>query len=74
MPRNDDNFIHLGDTYELYYYDKHRKWKSLGRQTAKEMTIYYDNVPEGALLILRNHTRGRQERCFYMKNGEQIFP
>lgn len=74
MPRNDDNFIHLGDTYELFYYDRDRKWKSLGRQTAKEMTIYYDNVPEGALLILRNHTRGRQERCFYMKNGEQIFP
>ena len=73
MPRNDDNFIHLGDLYELFYHAGNKGWISLGRQTAESQKLYYDGVPEGALLWLHNHTRGKEERCFYMRDGKQIF-
>lgn len=73
MPRNDDNFIHLGDLYELFYHAGSKGWISLGKQTADSLELHYDGVPEGALLWLHNHTRGKEERCFYMRDGKQIF-
>ena len=73
MLRNDDNFIHLGDLYELFYHAGSKGWISLGKQTADSLELHYDGVPEGALLWLRNHTRGKEERCFYMRDGKQIF-
>lgn len=36
----------------------------------------YNNVVQlikGALLWLHNHTRGKEEQCFYMRDGKQIF-
>lgn len=73
IPRNDDNYIHLGDEYELYYHGGIAGWKSLGRRVAERTELHYDNVPQGALLWLRNHTRGKEERCFYIAAGKQIF-
>ena len=73
IPRNDDNFIHPGDVYELFYHDGTKGWKSLGKREATGLELHYDNVPGNALLWLRNHTRGKEERCFYMENGKQIF-
>lgn len=73
IPRNDDNFIRLGDLYELFYHDGVKGWISIGKQIAKDTKLYYESVPEGALLWLRNHTRGKEERCFYMEEGKQIF-
>lgn len=69
IPRNDDNFIRIGDTYELVYQNDRGEWVSLGRQTAAKDTLYYD-VPPGALLWLKNHTRGEAEEVFeYTKEG-----
>lgn len=73
IPRNDDNFIHPGDLYELFYHDGVRGWVSLGSRIAEDTLLHFENVPEGALLWLHNHTRGKEERCFYMENGRQIF-
>lgn len=69
-PRNRRNFIEAGDDYELLYCD--RSWKSLGRKTADSDSLLY-NAPEGALLYLRNYTRGKQERIFEYSDGKQIF-
>lgn len=74
IPRNDDNFIHLGDRYELFYQNGLKGWVSLGRQTADSTCLLYDNVPDNALLWLHDCTRGKEERPFYYKNGKQIFP
>jgi hypothetical protein len=72
VPRSDDNGIHFGDTYELNYW--HRDgWQSLGRQIAQDNALYYENVPQNALLLLQNHTRGRQERPFVLENGKQVW-
>ena len=73
IPRNDDNFIHLGDLYELFYHAGCKGWLSLGLQIAKDTELQYKNVPSGAILWLHNHTRGKEERCFYMKDEKQIF-
>lgn len=74
IPRNDDNYVRAGDTYELFYQNGTKGWVSLGKQTATSCWLTYDNVPENALLWLRNLTRGKEERAFYYENGRQVFP
>lgn len=69
--RHDMNMIKRGDEYELFYYDL--EWKSLGRQVAETDSLIYHNVPDNALLWLRNHTEGKEERIFSYENGKQCF-
>lgn len=64
----------MGDTYELLYHDGQREWRTLGGQKAVSSSLIYENVPDNALLWLRNHTRGKEERAFYYEHGKQIFP
>lgn len=72
MPRNDDNFISPGDTYELFYHAGVEGWKSLGRRQAD--TTFFDwDVPDNALFWLRDLTRDREEHIFFMQNGQQKF-
>jgi hypothetical protein len=72
LPRSDGNNIQFGDEYELLYWDK-KGWLSLGKQIAKDIELRFDRVPENALLLLHNHTRGKEERIFTYENGEQIW-
>lgn len=74
IPRNDDNYIHIGDIYELFFHNGKKGWKSLGKQKATSNIIKFTSVPSNALLWLHNHTRGTEERPFYMRNGKQVFP
>lgn len=73
VPRNDDNFVSPGDRYELFYQDGKNGWISLGKQTANDKDITFDNVPANALLWLRDLTKGKEEHVFFMKDGKQIF-
>ena len=73
MPRNDDNFIRIGDIYELYYQAGEKGWILLGKQIAEKPYLIYDNVPKNALLYLHDVTRGREEFPFFMEDGKQIF-
>lgn len=69
-PRNRDNYIRPGDTFELFYCD--REWKSLGKiKDEHSDSLLYRDVPYGALLYLRNHNRGVDERIFTFEEGEQ---
>ncbi len=61
--RNDDNGIWPGHIYELLYRGS-EEWVSLGMQEAQTETLNYSNVPAGCLLLLKNYTRGREERLF----------
>lgn len=74
IPRNDDNFIRLGDQYELFYQDGAKGWVSLGAKVADRVVLTYSDVPGNTLLWLHNHTRGKEERSFYYQNGMQVFP
>lgn len=62
-----------GDIYELFYPNGINGWQSLGTKQAKTNELFFDNVPAGALLWLRDLTRGREEQVFYVKEGEQEF-
>lgn len=68
LPRNDGNGIYPGEKYELFYFDKDG-WTSLGQQVATEPFLDYLNVPDNALLWLRNLTNGVEERIFTWENG-----
>lgn len=59
--------------YELFYQSGVKGWISLGVQTATTNELIYRNIPEGALLWLRNLTRGKEEQVFYVEDGEQKF-
>lgn len=72
IPRNDDNFVQKGQTYELMYADLDG-WHSMGRKVAKADSLVYDNVPSGAIYLLKNRTKGHEERVFEYKNGKQIW-
>ena len=73
LPRTDDNFIRDGEEYELFYWDK--GWRSLGKQIGSRKTqqLIYNNVPRGALLLLRDLTKGTEERIFTYEDGKQVF-
>lgn len=68
-PRTDDNDISPGDQYELFYW--HDEWLSLGSRRAEDYQLTFDNVPQGALLWLRDFTKGKEERPFTIDNGTQ---
>ncbi|MDR0538385.1 MAG: discoidin domain-containing protein [Tannerellaceae bacterium] len=71
--RSDDNNIRPGDFYELFYWDN-GQWNSLGQKTGDDSYVLaYKNCPSGALFLLHNHTRGKEERPFTYENGKQIF-
>lgn len=69
-PRNRDDFVRKGDSYELFYCDG--DWKSAGTMVAQSDSLAY-RVPKGSLLYVKNHTRGHDERIFEYRDGGQIF-
>ena len=70
-PRNRVNYIYAGDVYELMYYDE--GWKSLGIKTAEADSIIFNDVPDGNLLYLKNHSGGVMEMAFTYEDGKQVF-
>jgi len=73
IPRNNDNFIRPGDTYELFYWGEDKKWSLLGKQKAKGVYLEYKKIPRNALLFLHDKMRGKEEEVFFIKNGKQFF-
>ena len=73
LPRNDGNFIEQTDLYALYYWD-YNGWKLVEeKQGNREGILNFGKVPSGALLLLRDLSKGSQERIFTYSNGKQIW-
>jgi hypothetical protein len=73
MPRTDDNSIVKDEVYELVYWDDNQ-WISAGVQTSeKDNYLLYTDVPSGALYLLHNLSKGKEERIFTYENGKQIW-
>lgn len=73
LPRNDDNFIQAGELYELFYC-RDGTFVSLGQRTGdKTHVLHYDNVPGNAMLLLKNHSKGKEERIFTYENDRQVW-
>jgi hypothetical protein len=71
VPRSDDNDICPGNEYELFYWTD-GCWESLGNKIADDNILHYENVPSGALLWLRNYTRGWDERPFLVDSDGNV--
>lgn len=71
-PRNDDNNVCRGDEYELLYWNG-SDWTIVDRKTAAEGSLRFDNVPGNALLLLKDVTKGKEERIFTYQDGQQIW-
>lgn len=71
-PVSDGNDIQKGHLYELHGYDG--GWKLLGRRFAKDdSSLVFDRIPAGMLLLLKDKTRGHEERIFEYTNHQQIW-
>ena len=70
-PSTDLNFVEKGHLYELYYYDT--EWKMLGRSYAHIDKLTFSNVPENAILLLKDRSGGMEERIFEYNNGRQVW-
>ncbi len=71
-PRSDGNFVEPGDDYELAWWDG-TEWRSLGKRHSEGYELRYDNIPQGALLLLHDLTKGKEERPFTLQNGRQVW-
>ncbi len=71
MPVSDTNFVEPGHIYELYYFD--RTWHLLSRLKADDLMLTFQNVPLGALLLLKDRTKGHEERIFEYADGRQLW-
>lgn len=72
MPRNDGNSIEIGDDYQLKMYDN-GMWKTLASVRAKDTKLVFKNMPSGGLYLLRDKTKGEEERIFTYENGKQVW-
>ena len=72
MPRNDGNCVEVGDIYQLLVYDKGR-WNTLAWIRAKDTKLVLKNIPSGGLFLLRDRTKGKEERIFTYENNKQVW-
>lgn len=70
--RGDGNNVCLGDTYQLMVFNG-TGWTSLGSQKAAHPYLTFDGVPSGGLYLLKNLSRGKDERVFTYEKGRQVW-
>ncbi len=68
-PRNDDNDVTAGHTYELCCFENGRQ-RSAGVQRAAGASVTFRGVPSGALYVLHDLDKGTEERIFTYVDGE----
>lgn len=71
LPRNDDNHIVAGHTYQLCYYENGKE-VPLEMLTATTDSVTFKNVPTGTLYILHDLTEGSEERIFTLDEDNKI--
>lgn len=72
MPRNDGNCVEVGDKYQLLVYDN-GKWRTLAWIRARDTKIVLKNMPSNGLYLLRDRTKGSEERVFTYESGKQVW-
>ena len=74
MPRNDDNFVRIGDCYELFYWGRGLLELIGGRKMAEKtffchMTGYHRELCSICMTV----PVGEEELIFHMEDGKQVF-
>ena len=71
--RNDGNCIETGDEYELCYWNSKSFWDDLGKKKATDNVLLFHKIPANGLYILKDLTKGKEERIFTYEEGKQIW-
>ena len=71
--RNDGNGIEIGDVYELYCWNVIGHWDLIETKEAIDNVIYFNNIPSGGLYILKDVTKGAEERIFTYDGSKQVW-
>ena len=53
--------------------DEDGNWSLLGTQVATSNVLTFKNVPSGGLYVLRDKTKGHEQRIFTYEKGEQVW-
>lgn len=72
IPRSDGNCIEVGDDYILYCWND-GTWKELIHQKAIYNELRLTGMPNGGLYILKDLTKGNEERIFSYERGVQVW-
>ena len=72
IPRNDGNCIEIGDKYELRLWTN-TKWKVIATVKAKADILCLKNVPRNGLYVLKDLTKGNEQRIFTYENNRQVW-
>lgn len=72
LPSNDDNFVVPAQEYELRYFAGREGWKTLKRKVSEGFSIEFE-APHGALMWLRNLSKGKEEQVFIYRDSRQLF-
>ncbi|MGN0233729.1 MAG: hypothetical protein ACI4B5_04805 [Bacteroidaceae bacterium] len=70
--RGDGNTVEPGDVYQLYFWNKNR-WQLLHTCQAEHPWLQFPDIPQNALLLLRDRTRGIETRPFTYEEGRQVW-
>ncbi len=70
--RNDGNTVEVGDTYEFYCWDG-GAWRLLDTRTAEDNVLTYKDMPSHGLYVLRDKTKGWEERIFTYEDDQQVW-
>lgn len=70
-PKNADNIIKPNENYELMVWND--GWESISNTYSQYNYLQFPNLQTDKLYWLRNHSRGREEVPFIIRNGEASF-
>lgn len=69
--RNDDNYVIPHNDYELFFFDK--GWHSTGIMHSDSNSVLFKDVPQNALYLLKNLSKGKEERIFTISGKKQVW-
>lgn len=72
IPRNDGNCVEVGDEYALFCWCD-GQWQEIAHQVATKNELRLENMPANGLYLLRDLTKGVEERIFSYENGRQVW-
>ena len=72
IPRNDGNCVEIGDEYALFCWHN-GQWEEIAHQLATKNELRLENMPTNGLYLLRDLTKGVEERIFSYENGRQVW-
>ena len=72
IPRTDGNCIEIGDKYELRFWTG-SSWKVLAKVKARADILQLKNVPKNGLFVLKDITKGQEQRIFTYEDGRQVW-